>query len=143
MTWFILSLDSDMKYRYFIDLDGLIRKSDLPKYARSDRLINSLRFTGVANQTQVRMDLNITATDEIKILLSTIGFSRDDNLEYVEWFKLGFAFPDQKVNVQVEKRVKIATLGFIWLMLGAVILVLALLVFCYFSMRKFSDSISM
>jgi hypothetical protein len=45
------------------------------------------------------MDLNVTATDEIKILLSTVGFPRDDNYEYVEWFKLGFAIPDRQINV--------------------------------------------
>ena len=76
------------------------------------------------------------------MLVSTVGFPRDNNPEFVEWFKLCFAIPDRQVNLQVEKRVKIATLGFIWLMAGAVFLVLVLLLYCYYNMRKFSDSIS-
>ena len=54
MTWFILFLDKTMKYRYFIDVDGIIKQSEASKYSRFDPLVNSLQFTGVQNSTQFR-----------------------------------------------------------------------------------------
>jgi Mg-chelatase subunit ChlD len=57
MSWFLLYLDKDLKYKYFIDLDGFIKPEDLPKYARFDSLINSINFTGVGDNAVITRQL--------------------------------------------------------------------------------------
>jgi hypothetical protein len=50
MSWFVVYLDKDMKYKYLMDLDGFIQAKDLTKYSRFDPLIAKLNFTGSGDQ---------------------------------------------------------------------------------------------
>jgi hypothetical protein len=105
MSWFVVYLDKDLKYKYLMDLNGFIQAKDLPNYAKFNPLIEQLNFTGTGDQNLTTMMLKDANNKDMRVSMTSIGYQRRSNDDFVEWLKIGFVIPESKMLKFVEGQI--------------------------------------
>lgn len=106
MSWFVVYLDKDLTYKYLMDLNGFIQSKDLQNYSRFDPLLKKLNFTGAGSQNLTTIVLKDSSNKDLQVSLSSIGFQRKSNDDFIEWIKLGFVIPERKMFKFVENQLE-------------------------------------
>ena len=142
MSWFLLYLDKDLKYKYFIDLDGFIKPEDLSKYSRFDSLINSLNFTGVGDNAVITRQLKDAQGKDMTVAVTSLGFKKLDRDDFIEWLKIGFVTPEAKMEEYIKNQVTINNKNFLIFYVIFVIIIVLVVIAFYYVIQKFSFVLS-